>query len=100
MNTRRRNPAYFPDVELPGSVTATTDLAAALDGADYLVDELPGGQPGVFRSPCLAVFGVTGERQRRRRSRRPPAPPARRADVPPHSPAHRHGPRRHPIWPG
>ncbi|MFB6878320.1 hypothetical protein [Streptomyces sp. NPDC056323] len=41
INTRRRNPAYFPNVELPGSVPATTDLAAALDGADYLVLSIP-----------------------------------------------------------
>ncbi|MFD6325355.1 NAD(P)H-dependent glycerol-3-phosphate dehydrogenase [Streptomyces sp. NPDC058442] len=41
INTRRRNPGYFPDIELPASVTATTDPAAALDGADYLVLSIP-----------------------------------------------------------
>ncbi|MFD4976773.1 hypothetical protein [Streptomyces sp. NPDC058424] len=37
INTGHRNLAYWPDVELPSSVAATTEPAAALDGADYLV---------------------------------------------------------------
>ncbi|MFJ8274050.1 NAD(P)H-dependent glycerol-3-phosphate dehydrogenase [Streptomyces sp. NPDC094154] len=41
INTRHRNPAYFPDVDLPVSLTATTDPAAALDGADHLVLSIP-----------------------------------------------------------
>ncbi|MCQ6246207.1 NAD(P)H-dependent glycerol-3-phosphate dehydrogenase [Streptomyces malaysiensis] len=41
INTRRRNPDYHPDVELPASLTATTDPAAALDSADYLVLSIP-----------------------------------------------------------
>jgi glycerol-3-phosphate dehydrogenase (NAD(P)+) len=41
INTSHHNPAYFPDVELPKLVTATTDPAAALDGADYLVLSIP-----------------------------------------------------------
>ncbi|MEW2494019.1 NAD(P)H-dependent glycerol-3-phosphate dehydrogenase [Streptomyces nodosus] len=41
INTSRRNPAYFPDVDLPVSLTATTDPATALDGADYLVLSIP-----------------------------------------------------------
>ncbi|GAB2451637.1 NAD(P)H-dependent glycerol-3-phosphate dehydrogenase [Streptomyces incanus] len=41
INSSHRNPAYFPDVELPASLTATTDPAAALDGADYLVLSIP-----------------------------------------------------------
>ncbi len=41
INTRHRNPAYFPDIELPASLTATTDPAVALDGADYLVLSIP-----------------------------------------------------------
>ncbi|MGY3056182.1 glycerol-3-phosphate dehydrogenase [Streptomyces sp. TE3672] len=41
INTRRCNPFYFPDVQLPGSVRATTDVAAALDGADWLVLSVP-----------------------------------------------------------
>jgi glycerol-3-phosphate dehydrogenase (NAD(P)+) len=41
INTRHRNPGYFPDIELPASVTATTDPAAALHGADYLVLSIP-----------------------------------------------------------
>ncbi|MEU0436131.1 hypothetical protein ABZ153_31740 [Streptomyces sp. NPDC006290] len=41
INTVHRNPGYFPDVELPASLTATTDPAAALDGAEYLVLSIP-----------------------------------------------------------
>jgi glycerol-3-phosphate dehydrogenase (NAD(P)+) len=41
INTVHRNPGYFPDVELPASLTATTDPAAALRGADYLVLSIP-----------------------------------------------------------
>lgn len=41
INTTHRNPGYFPDVELPHTVTATTDPAAALDGADFLVLSIP-----------------------------------------------------------
>lgn len=36
-----RNPDYFPDIELPARITATTDPAAALDGADFLVLSVP-----------------------------------------------------------
>ncbi|MFE6892068.1 NAD(P)H-dependent glycerol-3-phosphate dehydrogenase [Streptomyces sp. NPDC057694] len=36
-----RNPAYFPDTVLPHTVTATSDPAAALDGADLLVLSIP-----------------------------------------------------------
>ncbi|WP_371801551.1 NAD(P)-dependent glycerol-3-phosphate dehydrogenase (plasmid) [Streptomyces sp. NBC_01732] len=41
ISSRHRNPAYFPDVELPSSLTATTAPAAALDGADFLVLSIP-----------------------------------------------------------
>ncbi|MFI5642016.1 NAD(P)H-dependent glycerol-3-phosphate dehydrogenase [Streptomyces goshikiensis] len=41
INTTHRNPGYFPDVELPFSVKATTDPAAALDAADFLVLSIP-----------------------------------------------------------
>jgi glycerol-3-phosphate dehydrogenase (NAD(P)+) len=41
INTRHRNPGYFPDIELPTSLTATTDPAAALAGADFLVLSIP-----------------------------------------------------------
>ncbi|MGP3749992.1 NAD(P)H-dependent glycerol-3-phosphate dehydrogenase [Streptomyces sp. IBSNAI001] len=41
INSTHRNPGYFPDIELPFSVTATTDPAAALDGADFLVLSIP-----------------------------------------------------------
>ncbi|MFF7415707.1 NAD(P)H-dependent glycerol-3-phosphate dehydrogenase [Streptomyces lydicus] len=41
INTKRRNTGYFPDLELPAAVRATTDPAAALDDADYLVLSIP-----------------------------------------------------------
>lgn len=41
INTRHRNPGYFPDLVLPASVAATTDPAAALDGAGFLVLSVP-----------------------------------------------------------
>ncbi|MFI8308843.1 NAD(P)H-dependent glycerol-3-phosphate dehydrogenase [Streptomyces sp. NPDC085927] len=41
INTTHRNPGYFPDVELPAALAATTDPAAALDGADFLVLSIP-----------------------------------------------------------
>ncbi|KOT64384.1 glycerol-3-phosphate acyltransferase [Streptomyces rimosus subsp. rimosus] len=41
INARHRNPGYFPDVELPAALTATTDAAAALDGAAFLVLSIP-----------------------------------------------------------
>jgi glycerol-3-phosphate dehydrogenase (NAD(P)+) len=34
INTTRHNPGYFPDVDLPETLTATTDPAAALENAD------------------------------------------------------------------
>ncbi|MGW9369671.1 NAD(P)H-dependent glycerol-3-phosphate dehydrogenase [Streptomyces xanthophaeus] len=41
INTEHRNPGYFPDIELPFAVKATTDPAVALDGADFLVLSIP-----------------------------------------------------------
>ncbi|MGW3957092.1 NAD(P)H-dependent glycerol-3-phosphate dehydrogenase [Streptomyces sp. NPDC004752] len=41
INTSHLNPGYFPDIELPASLTATTDPAAALHGADFLVLSVP-----------------------------------------------------------
>lgn len=41
INVTHRNPGYFPDVELPTTVAATTSPAAALDGADLLVLSIP-----------------------------------------------------------
>ncbi|MET8614433.1 NAD(P)H-dependent glycerol-3-phosphate dehydrogenase [Streptomyces misionensis] len=41
INAQHRNAGYFPDVDLPATVTATTDPAAALDGADFLVLSIP-----------------------------------------------------------
>ncbi|MGW7098717.1 NAD(P)H-dependent glycerol-3-phosphate dehydrogenase [Streptomyces sp. NPDC054838] len=41
INTTHRNPGYFPDVELPRTLTATTHPVAALDGADFLVLSIP-----------------------------------------------------------
>ncbi|MCS0634991.1 NAD(P)-dependent glycerol-3-phosphate dehydrogenase [Streptomyces sp. LP05-1] len=41
INSRHRNPDYHPDIELPASLTATTDPPAALEGADFLVLSIP-----------------------------------------------------------
>ncbi|MFE7758366.1 NAD(P)H-dependent glycerol-3-phosphate dehydrogenase [Streptomyces sp. NPDC057429] len=41
INTTHRNPGYFPDIELPTTLTATTDPATALDGAHYLILSIP-----------------------------------------------------------
>ncbi|MFJ8697819.1 NAD(P)H-dependent glycerol-3-phosphate dehydrogenase [Streptomyces ardesiacus] len=41
INTTRRNVGYFPDVDLPETLTATTDPAAALENADFLVLSIP-----------------------------------------------------------
>ncbi|MEU3159048.1 NAD(P)H-dependent glycerol-3-phosphate dehydrogenase [Streptomyces mutabilis] len=41
INREHRNPGYFPDVDLPQTLTATTDPATALDGADFLVLSIP-----------------------------------------------------------
>lgn len=41
INATHRNPGYFPDVELPHTVTATTDPAAALEGTDFIVLSIP-----------------------------------------------------------
>ncbi|WP_030570399.1 NAD(P)H-dependent glycerol-3-phosphate dehydrogenase [Streptomyces aureocirculatus] len=41
INTEHRNPGYFPDVELPAAVKATTAPAIALDNADFLVLSIP-----------------------------------------------------------
>ncbi|MFF8035847.1 NAD(P)H-dependent glycerol-3-phosphate dehydrogenase [Streptomyces sp. NPDC016626] len=41
INTRHRNPGYFPGIELPAALSATTNPAAALAGADFLVLSIP-----------------------------------------------------------
>lgn len=44
INTRHLNPEYLEDIELPRSITATTDAAQALDGADLVVVAVPAQQ--------------------------------------------------------
>uniref|UniRef100_A0AAU2JXU2 Glycerol-3-phosphate dehydrogenase [NAD(P)+] n=1 Tax=Streptomyces sp. NBC_00049 TaxID=2903617 RepID=A0AAU2JXU2_9ACTN len=41
INTGRTNPDYFPDVELPANIRATTDPAEAAAGADFTVLAIP-----------------------------------------------------------
>ncbi|MEU6346512.1 2-dehydropantoate 2-reductase N-terminal domain-containing protein [Streptomyces sp. NPDC046977] len=41
INTAHRNPGYHPDIDLPTSLTATTEPATALAGADLLVLSVP-----------------------------------------------------------
>lgn len=41
INTTHENPDYLPGIALPEEVTATTDAAGALDGADFVVVSIP-----------------------------------------------------------
>jgi glycerol-3-phosphate dehydrogenase (NAD(P)+) len=41
MQARRENDAFLPGLELPANVTATDDLATALDGADIVLGVMP-----------------------------------------------------------
>lgn len=41
INRRRENTDYFPGIELPASVVATSETAVALEGADYVVLSVP-----------------------------------------------------------
>ena len=41
INADHENPGYLPGISLPPSLTATTDAAAALDGADLVVFAVP-----------------------------------------------------------
>jgi glycerol-3-phosphate dehydrogenase (NAD(P)+) len=41
VNTRHENGAYLPGVELPGTLTATPDLAEALAGAELVLSVVP-----------------------------------------------------------
>ncbi|WP_267244633.1 NAD(P)H-dependent glycerol-3-phosphate dehydrogenase [Streptomyces sp. PR69] len=41
VNTTRTNPDYLPGIELPARITATTDPAEALRGADFAVLAIP-----------------------------------------------------------
>ncbi|MGW7342090.1 NAD(P)H-dependent glycerol-3-phosphate dehydrogenase [Streptomyces sp. NPDC054854] len=41
INNGRTNPDYFPDVELPANMRATTDAAQAASGADFAVLAIP-----------------------------------------------------------
>ncbi|MGW6913032.1 NAD(P)H-dependent glycerol-3-phosphate dehydrogenase [Kitasatospora sp. NPDC054939] len=41
INTTRVNPDYLPQIELPGSIRATTDAAEALAGAEFAVLAVP-----------------------------------------------------------
>ena len=41
INAEHRNPDYFPTIELPGSVRALSDPAAAMAGAEFVVLAVP-----------------------------------------------------------
>jgi len=41
ITTSHENPKYLPEIPLPPSLTATTDPAAALDGAELVVFAVP-----------------------------------------------------------
>ena len=54
--SRRRNPDYLPEAELPDTVSATSDAEAALDGADMVAIAVPSH---TLREN-LAQWGTTG----------------------------------------
>lgn len=41
INNEHRNSDYFPDLELPSNITASTDPQAAMDGAEFVVMGVP-----------------------------------------------------------
>ena len=41
INTRHRNPQYLKEIDLPPSITASTDVADVLSGADLVVLAVP-----------------------------------------------------------
>ncbi|MFD7866015.1 NAD(P)H-dependent glycerol-3-phosphate dehydrogenase [Streptomyces sp. NPDC059783] len=41
ISREHRNPGYFPDLDLPATLTATTDAAEAVNGADLVVLSIP-----------------------------------------------------------
>jgi glycerol-3-phosphate dehydrogenase (NAD(P)+) len=41
VNDKHENPDYFPGVELPARIRATTEPAEALDGAEFVVMSVP-----------------------------------------------------------
>ena len=41
INAEHRNPDYFPTIELPASIRALSDPAAAMDGAEFVVLAVP-----------------------------------------------------------
>lgn len=43
MNSKRRNGKYLPDCELPAGLTATTDMASSLEGAELALFVAPSG---------------------------------------------------------
>ncbi|MCC9307020.1 NAD(P)-dependent glycerol-3-phosphate dehydrogenase [Kitasatospora sp. RB6PN24] len=59
INATRTNPDYLPGIELPESITATTDPAVALDGADFAVLAVPSQ---TLRENLAAWAPLIGER--------------------------------------
>jgi glycerol-3-phosphate dehydrogenase (NAD(P)+) len=59
INTTHRNPGYFPDVELPATLTATTDPATALDGAGAAIGTALGGAIGIGYATGQAVKSLS-----------------------------------------
>ncbi len=52
VNQHQENPGYLPDVKLPKSLKATTELAAAADGAEVVLLVIPSTG---FRAACRAL---------------------------------------------
>src|SRR5690349_9514676 len=61
INDKRENTDYFPGIELPAGIRATTDPAAALAGAEYVVLSVPSQslrEPLADRAPLVPADAV------------------------------------------
>ncbi len=57
IETRHSNEAYVPGVTLPSAVTATTDLAAALEGAELVAVAVPAQSARAILAPARGLVG-------------------------------------------
>ena len=57
LNTTRRNPQYLKDIELPGSVVASTNLAWVLQGAEAIVLVTPSVAVGKMAEEIAEYLG-------------------------------------------
>jgi glycerol-3-phosphate dehydrogenase (NAD(P)+) len=53
INTRHRNPQYLKEIDLPHSITASTEVADVLSGADLVVLAVPAAAASRVAAPDL-----------------------------------------------